>query len=96
MVQSEGDEVQVQQFGLELQEHKGSLFCPLSNFNTLSPYFESINFDPPYILHVIAYDFNCCWEMGGYEILRICLMSKLKQADARSKCRDITFPFDRG
>ena len=92
----QNEEVRVQQPGLELQEHKGSLFCPLLNFDTLSLCFESINFDPPYILHVIAYDFNCCWEMGGYEFLRICLMSKLNQTDARSKCRDITFPFDRG
>ena len=97
MAQSEGDEeVRVQQPELALQDHKGSPLYPLLDFIPLSPYFESINCDPPYILYVIADAFNCCWEMTGDEFLKICLMSKLSESDARNKCRDITFPFDRG
>ena len=92
----QNEDVQIHQLGLELQEHKGSLFCPLPNFDTLSLCFESINLDPPYILHVIANEFNCYWEMAGYEFLRICLMSKLSETDVRNLCKDITFPFDRG
>ena len=92
----QNEKVQVHCLSLDLEKHKGSLLYPLPNFTPLSPYFRSINFDPPYILHVIANDLNCLWKMAGYEFLKISLVGKLYKPDVRNMCKDITFPFDRG